>query len=143
LGSGHLKDDLKQQARGLDIEDRVIFLGSITNVDEWLARASIFAFPSISEGFPNALAEAMAAGLPVVSFNCDAGPNEIVVNGLNGFLVPVGNVDMLTDYMKRLVNDPSLRDFLGRNAQDIQAMLDTKTIASEYLDFFQNHENIN
>ena len=59
-------------------------LGAVDDVDKWLARASIFAFSSISEGFPNALIEAMAAGLPCVSFDCDAGPRDIIKNKING-----------------------------------------------------------
>ena len=91
LGEGPLKEDLEAQVESLGIQDRVHLLRAVQNIEEWLRKASIFAFPSISEGFPNALLEAMSAGLPCVSFDCDSGPRDVIENGENGFLVPVAS----------------------------------------------------
>src|SRR5690606_12600763 len=74
---------LKKQADELKIRDRVKFLGKV-DVDEILSESRIFVIPSRSEGFPNALCEAMAAGLPCIAFDFDAGPRDLIINNHNG-----------------------------------------------------------
>ena len=78
VGYDHLKqhnmERLKELAKNLDIEQRVVFTGKQDNIDEIYSKSSIFAFTSSSEGFPNVIGEAMAAGLPVIAFDCVAGP---------------------------------------------------------------------
>ena len=69
LGDGPLYAALEKQAQELGISDRLKMPGVVQDVDKWLSEASIFAFPSVSEGFPDGLSEAMAAGLPCVSFD--------------------------------------------------------------------------
>lgn len=136
LGSGPLLDALQKQAIELGIQDSVSFPGAVKNVDEWLARASIFAFPSISEGFPNALIEAMGAGLPCVSFDCDAGPGEIIKDGENGILLPVQDTEALSKAIDTLVSDPHLRHELGRNAEQTVQQFSINAISEQYLNFF-------
>jgi len=116
LGDGPLRENLERQAKELNIEEKLYMPGAVSNVDEWLAKASIFAFPSISEGFPNALVEAMAAGLPCVSFDCDAGPRDIIVDGENGFLVPLYNQTQFIQKLKFLINNKELRIVMGDKA---------------------------
>ncbi len=136
LGDGTLKGALKNQIKMLGLEDRVIMPGSVRNVDEWLARSSIFAFPSVSEGFPNALVEAMGAGLPCVSFDCDAGPKDIIVNNENGFLIETRNIAAFTEHLNTLCSDVTLRTKVGAQALKISERLDGKVITNEYLNFF-------
>lgn len=139
LGNGPLLDALQKQAIELGIQDSVSFPGAVKNVDEWLARASIFAFPSISEGFPNALVEAMGAGLPCVSFDCDAGPAELINNGENGFLLPVKDINALSDTLEELASDPELRKKLGANAELSAQRFSIDIISTKYLDFFSGN----
>ncbi|TXD51439.1 glycosyltransferase family 4 protein [Polaribacter sp. IC063] len=138
LGDGDLEQELKNQINTLGLENRVIMPGAVKNVDEWLARASVFAFSSISEGFPNALVEAMALGLPCVSFDCDSGPRDVLIDNNNGFLIEPKNIEQLTDCLFKLCSDSKLRMRIGEEAKNISKKLDAKTITLEFLNFFNN-----
>lgn len=135
LGDGPLRNDLDDLARKLNIKQTVFFLGAGENVDEWLTKASIFAFSSISEGFPNALIEAMSAGLPCVSFDCDTGPRDIIQNEVNGILVPVFNISAFTDKLQMLVNNENMRISIGKNAKDYSTKFLASEITQKFLDF--------
>ncbi|RUO37050.1 hypothetical protein CWE15_11880 [Aliidiomarina taiwanensis] len=134
IGSGPLMDELVYQAECLGIADRVIFTGAVENIDEWYSRASIFAFTSVSEGFPNALIEAMAAGVASISFDCDAGPRDIINNGINGVLVPARNLIEFTDNLNSLIADEELRKRLSKEAIKINKSLSVERISQLYLE---------
>lgn len=135
LGDGILKETLMLKAKELGIEDRVIFVGATKNVDEWLCRASIFAFTSLSEGFPNALAEGMSASLACVSFNCVTGPSDLIQDGINGYLVGVRDVSTFANKLDILIKSDSLRERLGGNAKVSTKVLDFEIISQCYFDF--------
>jgi glycosyltransferase involved in cell wall biosynthesis len=78
---------LRQLAADLRIADDAVFLGYRSNPHRYLSRAAIFVFPSLYEGFPNALVEAMVCGLPVISADCKTGPREILAPGTDGTVV--------------------------------------------------------
>jgi len=138
LGEGSKREELEKYAAVLGIVNQVIMPGSVKNIDEWYAKASIFAFPSLYEGFPNALAEAMAAGLPCVSFDCDTGPRDLIVDGINGYLVPVGNVKELANRFSQLINDKNLRINIVAESIKIKEQYSLKTITSDLLNFINN-----
>src|SRR5690606_37548169 len=108
LGDGILKNELLQQVKNLNLEDNVKFIGATKNVDEWLSRSSIFAFTSISEGFPNALAEGMSASLPCVSFNCVTGPKDLIKHGYSGYLIEVGDIENFSLTLNMLMENAEL-----------------------------------
>ncbi|WP_051300154.1 glycosyltransferase family 4 protein [Methylobacter luteus] len=135
LGDGPLYDQLKKQAERLGLNDQVIMPGAVNEIDNWLAKASVFAFPSISEGFPNALVEAMAAGLPCVSFDCDAGPRDIIIDGKNGYLVPVRDVELLANRLETLINNAEIRTQLSKEAANIVNGFAVEKISDDYLTF--------
>lgn len=83
LGDGELNDFLKSLAKKLDIGQDVYFLGFQDNPFKYISRSDVYAFPSLYEGFPNALSEAMACGVPVISSDCESGPREILSPNLN------------------------------------------------------------
>lgn len=138
LGDGELRQDLIALIDELGVGSKVFLPGAVTNVDHWLFRASIFAFPSISEGFPNALIEAMSAGLPCVSFDCDAGPREIIDHGINGFLIPVAAVDSLTQTLNKMIVETELRERIGEKASHVKEKYGLPSIVDQYLDFFES-----
>jgi glycosyltransferase involved in cell wall biosynthesis len=145
LGDGHLRNELEELSVEKNLCDKIYFAGTTNNVDSWLNKASIFAFPSILEGFPNALAEAMCAGLPCVSFNCDTGPSELIEDGVNGFLVDVGDIKELTRKIELLINNPKLRNQFSIKALDVKNKLNSEKISQIYLNSCTNkcnHESI-
>src|SRR5690606_19824055 len=135
LGDGPLRNQLEEQVKILGLDKQVQFLGAVNNVDEWLAKASIFVIPSISEGFPNALAEAMSAGLPCVSFDCKTGPRDLIENYKNGILVEEKNVEELANSLQKLIDDPILRLRLGTQAIVIKEHLSSDKIAKCFYEF--------
>ncbi|MBN2611621.1 MAG: glycosyltransferase [Bacteroidales bacterium] len=136
VGDGPKKTELEQLAENLGIRDNVIFTGYQQDVDYHLSKSKIFAFSSVIEGYPNALIEAMANGLPAVSFNCEAGPSDIISEGTDGFLVEVGDTDNFTGRLQMLVDQPELRNRLGKNALKVKQKNDLGVIAPKYLEFF-------
>lgn len=125
VGYDHLKqshfDRLKELIVNSKAEDRVFLEGKRDDVERYYLKSEIFAFTSTSEGFPNVIGEAMSAGLPVIAFDCIAGPSEMITDGKNGFLIPLNDYDQFQDKLKRLMLEESLRARLGNNArQDIK-----------------------
>lgn len=118
LGEGHLRASLEEQVRQLGLEDHVDLPGQVPSTAGWLCRSSLFVLSSRFEGFPNALAEAMAWGLPVIAFDCATGPRELMRDGTNGRLVPEGDVDALTAALADLTTSPEGRRRLGEAARD-------------------------
>jgi GalNAc-alpha-(1->4)-GalNAc-alpha-(1->3)-diNAcBac-PP-undecaprenol alpha-1,4-N-acetyl-D-galactosaminyltransferase len=138
LGDGPMKAELQAKIRELKLEDRVELKGAVTNVNDYLQKAGLFVFSSFSEGFPNSLAEAMYAGLPCISFDCDAGPNEIINSKQNGILVEVGNFEKLRIEMQGLMNDEELRKSLAAEATKVYTKLNVNSISEQYISFFNS-----
>lgn len=135
LGEGELENHCKNRAVALGINDRVKFLGSQKHMLSYYNQCSIFAFTSVSEGFPNALAEAMSAGCACISFDCVAGPADLIENSINGFLVPVEDDAMYKIRLQELLDDEQLRIKFGIEARKTTATLMDREIAKKYLNF--------
>jgi glycosyltransferase involved in cell wall biosynthesis len=116
LGDGPERAALESRVRALGLERRVFLPGLAGNMHDWYKRAWLFVLTSLYEGFPNTLLEAMAAGVPVVSFDCDAGPREIIRHGVDGVFVPGGDETALAKSMGALMNDERLRAEMAGHA---------------------------
>lgn len=116
-GSGHDRENLVQLCEKLGVTDSVSLPGRIDEPWHRIARASIFALCSEHEGSPTVLIEAMAAGCPIISSDCDYGPRDLLEHGRSGLLYPVGDVDTLSQCLARLIKDPTLRVRLATQAQ--------------------------
>jgi mannosyltransferase len=111
-------NDLRRRIEAAGLKSRIVILGelSIAEVQRWYQRLSIYAFTSRNEGFGLTLIEAMAAGAALVAAR--AGAAELVVeDGVNGYLVPPGDVDALVAALEPLLRDPSLAAQLGARAR--------------------------
>ena len=116
VGQGSRACELKDLCEKLGVQSHVEWLAHTENVYEELVCADIFALTSRYEGFPNALGEAMACGLAVVSTDCEFGPRELIEHETNGLLVPVDDVDATAQHLNRLMADGPLRAELGERA---------------------------
>jgi len=116
LGEGEQRSLLEKQCRDLGIKEYVQMPGRVKNPADYLYKADLFILSSRYEGFPNALLEAMACGLPVISANCPSGPAEIIQHNVDGILVESENSNVLADAMERLVKNEKLRTRLAHQA---------------------------
>lgn len=131
-GEGILRSELEAEARKLDVEDHLRFLGLRRDVLVWMTAADLFVLPSNSEGMPNALLEAMRLGLPVVATGVGGVP-EIVHDGQTGCLVPPQNPQALADTIITLLQNPQERRRLGKNAREmIGREFQMKTMCERY-----------
>lgn len=145
FGKGPLRQQLINLASSLLPENAYKFPGETSDLLNSIRGASMFILSSDYEGMPNVLIEAMAMGMPVVSTDCPSGgPAELIQDGVNGLLVPIGDVDAMSDAMSQLTASEEFRASLGKNAQDIRKLLDS-TIVSEqwrvYLDEVSKKKN--
>lgn len=101
-----VKPNLEQLIEKFDLQDDVTFLGFVENPYAYMAKANLFVLSSIYEGFGNVVAEAIAAGTPVVSTDCESGPAEILNDGQYGSLVPVGDYEAMAHAIIATLNHP-------------------------------------
>lgn len=130
-GDGPLLEEMKRLAKELQIDDEVDFLGKVNNVDYHLSVASIFVLPSVLEGFPNALCEAMSAGIPSICYSTI--PYEDLGDPNKDFLVAHynGKPD-LTACVKLLIDSEQLRLEIGRSAMGINDRLNNHKICEKF-----------
>jgi len=115
IGDGTEKENLKSQISNLKLEKRILLTGRLPDARKYLAAFDIFVLPSVKEGFPWALLEAMAAKLPVVATSVGAVP-EIIEDGKNGFLVEPRKPELLAQKIEELTADERLRQEFGIQA---------------------------
>ncbi len=97
LGSGELDAELREFVRSHQLEAQVTFVGFVANPLPWFRRADLFVLPSLYEGLPNSLLEAVACGTPALAADCPSGPSEILDGGRLGALVPPADSNALAD----------------------------------------------
>ncbi|MDA7604992.1 glycosyltransferase [Candidatus Pelagibacter sp.] len=110
VGQGSLEQELKQKANKLCVLDRIDFEGFQKNVIPYYLHARATILTSIYEGYPNILVESISLGTPVIAFNCPSGPNEIIQEERNGYLVDHLNVEVLKSKLKILLTKKFDRD---------------------------------
>ena len=119
-GGGPERENLMNLCSRLSLLGKVKVIPPVRNIEKLMARASLVVQPSRFEGFPNVVLEAMGMGAAVVSADCPSGPSELIQDGVNGRLVPVGDVRGLADMMRELLADPDQRLRIGRNAERVR-----------------------
>jgi GalNAc-alpha-(1->4)-GalNAc-alpha-(1->3)-diNAcBac-PP-undecaprenol alpha-1,4-N-acetyl-D-galactosaminyltransferase len=131
-GDGPERDSLQGMICAFGLEDRITLRPATAEVGRHLREADLFVLPSRVEGFPNSLAEAMACGLPVISFDCASGPSELIRQGLDGLLVPPEDVPALAKAMARLMSDPIERSALGARAVEVLIRFSPATVMEQW-----------
>lgn len=117
-GRGPLAGQLRSQVDAAGLGDQVVLHGFTPDLEPRLREASAFVLSSRFEGMPMVVLEAMAAGLPVVSFDCRTGPRQLLRGGRSGILVPPRSIPALSDALLRIVEDPDLRRRLSEASID-------------------------
>ena len=135
VGDGPGLPGTKSLAVQLGIEKYVEFVGFTKDVGKYYAESMIFAFTSLSEGFPNALAEAMSYGLACISYDCEAGPGDLIDDGVNGFLLPLNEGENYRIKLQYLMDSPEVRQSMGKAAIEKIRSYDISNIGNEYLEF--------
>jgi glycosyltransferase involved in cell wall biosynthesis len=135
IGSGSLLPELKEYVKNLEIGCNIFFLGSRDDVKEKLLDSTIFAFPSLWEGFPNALLEALVLGVPCISNNCNTGPSELIKDNENGFLVEENNFSEFKNKLMLLMNNDNLRTQFSRKNIYLYNNYSVEEISSIMLEF--------
>lgn len=113
LGEGPLRGTLEAHARALGLGDAIAFLGYDKNPYRYMRAADVVVQSSRAEGLPGALIQSLACGTPVIATDCDHGPREVVRDGVDGYLVPVGDALALARRVVAVLGDRALRDRLG------------------------------
>lgn len=131
-GNQNISQKLKDLIKSLNLEDKVLLVGASNNVNEYLLKSKIFAFTSEMEGFPNVVGEAMAAQLPVVSYDCIAGPRDMIDDGINGYLVPVYDDKLFIEKLNHLMTNEEERKVMGEKASEKISKFDSETICYKF-----------
>ncbi len=132
IGDGFMLGRLQALVVECGLVGRVHLPGRVGNVDEWYCAADLYVLCSRFEGFPNSLLEAMACGVPPVSFDCLTGPRDIITDGVDGRLVANGNFDALKECLSELMADQTLRTQYGGRAVEVRDRFSIETIAASW-----------
>lgn len=97
IGTGSLKDEIEKDIKQNNLETNIKLLGLKENIEKYFINSKGVILSSIFEGFPNVLVESITLGIPVISFDCPSGPKEIIIDGINGFLVNYKDEEDLAD----------------------------------------------
>lgn len=135
VGDGMLRGELESQVARLGLRDRVIFHGAMKDFRKELSEASIFVMPSLREGFPNALIEAMSVPLPCIATRCTEAMDEVVSDGKNAILVPSDDSSALAIAIDNLIDNPENQERLAHKAYSVRERLDFDKIAKEHLNY--------
>lgn len=120
-GDGEYDSLLREHVSRLGLDDRVMFCGAVKDVDAWYRVADLVAFPSLFEGFPNALAEALSWGIPCIGLKDTLGVNSLIEDMVNGLLVDA-TPEAFSKGLVLLMNDPGMREHMSVAAQRISSM---------------------
>jgi glycosyltransferase involved in cell wall biosynthesis len=133
-----LSEDLKRLIKELGVEEKVKLEGVQEDVESYYNCSKIFAFTSSSEGFPNVIGEALSAGLPVIAYDCVAGPSDMIEHDVNGYLIPLFNVEKFQESLSKMIEDEEIRKSLAVKTKDSIEKFSIPEIANQYYTFIFN-----
>lgn len=127
-----MRETLQQKIDNLELEDKIELMGVKKNVMRYVADAKLFVMSSNYEGFPNALVEAMASGLPVISTDFSTGVAREIVKKENGLVVSVNDRKALNNAIKTLLSDDKKREQMRKNNLYIREKLSVKKVTDKW-----------
>lgn len=135
---------IEEMVKKYNLDDYVNFAGKVDNVQELISNAKMFVLTSDYEGIPNALIEAMSAGLPVVSTDCSPGGARLLIeNKKNGLLVSTGDIDGIADAIIYLLDNPEIAAQYGKEAQKITDTYSPNKVIKMWDEFINKIVNFN
>lgn len=141
FGTGEKRDELRALIEQHHLYNHVLLMGHTDQLDEELAKASLYVLSSRFEGLPMVMIEAMVHALPVVSFDCPTGPGDVLTDGREGILVPPEDTDALADALCRLMADEALRRKMGAAALETAHDYSPATVHPQWEKLFTELES--
>ncbi|MBP1617322.1 MAG: glycosyltransferase [Bacteroidetes bacterium] len=138
FGNGQLKEVLNIQINEAGLRECVSLKPPVSHIGEELLQSSLFAMSSRYEGLPMVLLESQAYGLPIVSYACKCGPRDVITDGVDGFLVPEGDISGFANKLLQLIEDSDLRKQMGYLARKNSARFSEEKIMKQWLDLFRD-----
>ncbi len=139
FGEGELLPELQAAAAAAGVAERVEFPGNVPDIERRYATATAFVLSSDFEGMPNALMEAMAVGVPVISTDCPCGgPHYLIQNNTEGLLVPCGNVRDMADALRRVLGDQETRRRMSIAARARAEQFHEQKIMNSWMEYLQS-----
>lgn len=138
IGEGKQRKALIKYVKQLNMDSFIHLIGYQSNPYSIFKKAKYFVLSSRLEGFPTVLLEALACGIPVISFDCPTGPSEIIDNYKNGMLIPAQDFQQLTQIMNQLANDPNLLSTLKLGSKKSIERFSIDEIGKEWLKLFND-----
>lgn len=138
FGVGTWEQQLKDQQKNLGLEDMLTIHPATSKINIEYSNSSIFVGASHFEGFPLVLLEAMQVGLPCVAFDCPFGPSAVIRDGVNGFLVPDGDIMQLANKISTLIEDSNLRAHFSKEALETSKNFTVDVVMKQWETLF-NH----
>lgn len=138
FGSGEYEDKVRKQINDYGLQDVIIMNDPTDNIMEEYLKSSIYVMSSVFEGFAMVLLEAMACGLPCVSFDCPYGPRNVITDREDGFLVDYLNSKALADSICKLIENEDLRKRMGKNGRNNVLRYSRESIMPQWISLFES-----
>ena len=138
LGEGDLISEYEKQVLSLNLQNKVIFKGKIENPFPYYKKAIFTVLTSKNEGFPTVLLESLACETPIISFDCQSGPSEIIINNENGILVENQNKDKMIAAMNEMISNKKLYLHCKNNAKSSVEKFSIQNIGNQWLQLFNS-----
>ena len=135
-GTGKPSDDLKAMIKFAGLTNSVIFEGFSTKMNEIYSSAACSILTSRFEGFSLVVQESLNNNCPAVAFDCNYGPSDMIQDGVNGYLVPVGDVDAMADRIIKILTEPGLREKLAANCAQSVEKFSPEIVAGKWAKLF-------
>lgn len=129
--------ELKQKIKNYGLEKNVLLCGRCNNMDKAYQEASMYVMTSLQEGLPMVLLEAKSNGLPLISFDIETGPSEIIKDGINGYLVQSYDVEIMAAKINELIENPKLRKFMSDSSSVDLQKFDKKAVVDSWINLIE------
>lgn len=142
MGDGNAREKLEQLVKNLKLEDKIKFLGHIPREKtvKYYQEADLFVLPSLNEGMSNAMLEALAVGLPIISTNT-GGASELAADGQNGFIIKFKDSHNIAEKIEKLILDEELRKKMSLTSRALAEKMSWKSVAEKYFEEYKKITN--